>query len=221
MLSWGQSKLQHLQKVFMLISCTRRHSPLTLLWKSSPSCQVSFCSSSDIPSRAPLLHVCTKFALPFLFRSPSILLRSIHLLLCQSTCLSAAAHLSVCLSSLQSLCGNVFVSSTACSACQLQSIQHGGQLRRPNLPWQSAETARPSKMWSLCGQDNVDLTCPLCNHCGSVAVQEISVVFRLCLFVCCLFSRERQPAVGNKAVTGDLFHYHTYIRSFFGSLIVV
>lgn len=182
--------MSHLQKVQ---SHTRRHSSLTLLWKSSPCCQVSFfCCFSAITSRVPRLHVCNKcFALSV---SVSFHLVEIHPSVALSVHLSLGIHpsvcLSFCLSSLQSLCGEVFESSTACSACQLQSVQHGGQLRRPNLPWQSAETARPSKMWSLCGQDNVDLTCPLCNHCGSIVEQEISGVFST-MSVCFSFLAEK------------------------------
>lgn len=93
-------------------------------------------------------------ALPFLFLPPFILWKSIHLLLCQSTCLSASTRLSVSSESLW----QAFPSSAACAVGQLQLIQHRGQLHRPNLPWQSAATARPSKMRSFCGQDNVDLT---------------------------------------------------------------
>lgn len=157
--------MSHLQKVFLLIRVipgATAHCGTVHLVVRFPPCALLQPSPQGCHS-----YMFATNALPFLRLSPSILLRSLHLLLCQSTCLSASTHLSICLSSLQSLCGKVFESGTACSACQLQSIQHGGQLRRPNLPWQSAETARPSKMWSLCGQDNVDLTCPLCNRCGS------------------------------------------------------
>lgn len=144
--------MSNLQKVFMLIRVfpvpQLSHTAVEIFTSLSGFLLLLFFSPS--PQGCPSYIFATN-ASPFLFLSPSILLRSLHLLLCQSTCLPASIHPSVCLS-LQSLCGKVFESSTARSACQ-QSIQHGGQLRRPNLPWQSAETARPSKMWSLCGQD--------------------------------------------------------------------
>ena len=108
-------------------------------------------------------------ALPFPPLSLFVWYQYIHLLLCHSARLSASVRPSVRPSVCPSFCLSVRLSSLLGSSGvslsgrrgpvgQLQLIQHHGQLHRAKLPWQRTATACPSKMWSFCGQDYVDLT---------------------------------------------------------------